>query len=135
VSSNLDDLHPLFRLVAQGIIHDTNEKIAPSIIRPAVTFRSMTDQAAAKAAGLSKVSLGWHQMGLALDVAVITPDGMYVADGSDPRYTTFGTAAMVRGCVWGGSWNEPDYDHCEFHPNFTLTQYLAWLDSHKVVTA
>lgn len=135
-SNRLEDLHPLFQPIAQAIIADCEMTIGKGLIRPAVTFRSMADQAAAKAAGLSKVNLGWHQMGLAMDVAVLTPEGAYVKDGEDGRYRTFGMVAVKHGCVWGGNWtNFKDYPHCEWHPNFTLTQYLAWLGAHAVATA
>lgn len=134
-SNRLEDLHPLFRLIAQRIIDQTNDQIAPSTIRPAVTFRTMSDQATAKAAGLSKVNLGWHQFGLALDVAVISESGAYITNGEDPRYRVFGDVAKANGCVWGGDWTKPDWDHCELHQGFTLAQLQAWLDSHRIATA
>lgn len=135
MSSNLTDLHPLFLPIAQAILNDTNQRIGTSSVRPAVTFRTVADQAQAKANGLSRVSLGWHQFGLAMDVAVITEAGVYVADGTDDRYKVFGDCVRKNGCIWGGDWNHPDWDHCEWHPSFTLTQYLNWLDAHKVATA
>lgn len=138
MSSSLADLHPIFRPVASRILAEAGERIAESsegIIRPAVTFRTVSEQATAKAAGLSQVNLGWHQMGLALDVAIITKEGSYVKDGTDPRYAVFGEVARKHDCIWGGDWNHPDWDHCEFHPGFTLAQYIAWLDEHRVVTA
>lgn len=135
MSGSIADLHPLFQPIAMKILDECEWTVGKGLIRPAVTFRSMADQAAAKAAKLSQVSLGWHQFGLAMDVAVLTPEGKYVTDGEDGRYTTFGMVAMKHGCIWGGSWTKSDPDHCEWHPNFSLSQYLAWLDSHKVATA
>lgn len=139
MSSLLQDLHPIFQPVARAILEDCAallmDKHPGSTIKPAVTFRSMSDQAAAKAAGLSQVNLGWHQMGLALDVAILGPQGQYVTDGEDERYALFGRAALQHDCIWGGHWTHPDWDHAEFHPGFTLAQYLAWLDEHKVATA
>lgn len=138
MSSNLADLHPIFRPIASAILAEAGERIADvsdGLIRPAVTFRTVSDQATAKAAGLSQINLGWHQFGLALDVAIITKEGSYVKDGTDLRYAIFGEVAMKQGCIWGGSWTHPDWDHAEFHPGFTLAQYIAWLEEHRVVTA
>jgi len=135
MSSNLADLHPLFQPIARAILAESEDVLGHGLIRPAVTFRSVADQVLAKNAGLSQVNLGWHQFGLAMDVAVITPEGAYVKDGEDGRYRTFGEIAVKHGCVWGGNWAHPDWDHCEWHPGFSLTMYLAWLDTHKVATA
>lgn len=139
-SRHLTDLNPLFQPIAAEILELAQNRVAAkfssSIVRPSVTFRSVSDQAAAKSAGKSKVSLGWHQFGLALDVAVINAEGVYVSDGRDERYRIFGMAAMEHGAIWGGNWpNFPDPGHCEYHPNFTLAQYLAWLDDHRVALA
>lgn len=139
VSMSTDDLHPLFKPIADDILSQAQAKITPlypgSTIRPDVTLRSMADQAAALAAGLTTLKLGWHQFGFAMDVAVLAANGSYVKDGEDVRYALFGRVAMDNGCVWGGSWHNPDWDHCEYHPGFTLQQYLAWLTTVKTVTA
>lgn len=135
MSASIADLQPLFQPIAMRILDDCEVTLGKGLIRPAQTFRSMADQAAAKAAGKSQVSLGWHQFGLAMDVAILTPEGKYVTDGTDGRYTTFGMVAMKHGCVWGGSWTNPDYDHCEWHPGFKLADYVQWLDAHRIVTA
>lgn len=135
MSNNLADLHPLFLPIAQSILADACDRIGPSVAKAAVTFRTVSDQQLAKANGLSQVSLGWHQFGLAMDVAIITPEGSYVSNGEDDRYRIFGEIVTAHGCIWGGNWTHPDWDHAEWHPNFTLTQYLTWLDAHKVATA
>lgn len=139
-SRSLEDLHPVFQPIARDILELAQNRITAlspgSIIRPATTFRSIADQAAAKAAGRSRVSVGWHNFGLALDVAVITQDGAYVSKGEDERYRIFGTSALEHGCVWGGNWqNFPDPPHAEYHPGFSLAQYMSWLDSHRVTMA
>jgi hypothetical protein len=138
-SRRLEDLHPMFQPIAREILELAQNRITAkfpgSIVRPATTWRSMTDQAIALAAGKLKVRMGWHQVGLALDAAVITPEGLYVRDGKDERYTIFGLAAIEHGCVWGGSWQRfPDPPHAEYHPGFSFDQYLAWLKEHPVVT-
>jgi len=139
MSNRLEDLHPLFQPIAKAILQETqaefDEHYPGSTIRAADTFRLMTAQAAAVAAGLSRVAIGWHQFGLAVDGSVITREGAYVKDGADPRYRLFGLAAIRHGCIWGGTWTHPDWDHIEWHPGFTLQQYTSWLDAHKVGAA
>lgn len=136
MSSKIEDLHPLFRPVAASILAETQKRVGDSTVRFANTFRSLADQATALAAGKSKVSLGWHQFGLAFDVAIISPEGVYIADGQDERYTMFGQEAVKAGCVWGGNWHGfPDPAHAEFHPGFALSHYIAWLGEHKVAVA
>jgi len=145
-SNKTSDLNPLFLPIALDILLESQAKITKvspgSIIRASTTLRSMADQAMKRAAGLSSVRLGWHQVGLAMDVAVITPAGAYVRKGDDPRYSIFGEVAKSHGCIWGGDWKVhpdgtggPDYDHCEWHPGFTLQHYLAWLNLTRVVSA
>lgn len=139
MSSLLQDLHPIFQPIARGILDQVQERLggtAPggSTIRAAVTFRSMSDQAAAKAAGLSQVNLGWHQFGFAFDVAIIGPNGDYIADGQDARYKMFGEVAQAAGCIWGGSWAHPDWDHCQLAISMTPLEYAAWLDAHRIAT-
>lgn len=131
MSNLIEDLHPCFQPIALAILSETQRELEGiGTIHPAVTFRSLSEQAAAKAAGLSQVSIGWHQVGLALDVAIVTPGGSYVSDGADPRYGIFGRIALAHDCIWGGSWVHQDYDHAEWHPGFTLQQYLSWLTQH-----
>jgi len=127
------DLHPAFRPITLAILAESQAeltRVGGGTVRASVTGRSLSEQAAAKAAGLSQVNVGWHQYGLAVDVAVITPGGSYVADGKDPRYATVGAIAKQHGCIWGGDWHHPDWDHFEWHPGFTLGQYQAWLAVH-----
>lgn len=131
-SNRIADLHPSFQSIAVAILEQTTEAIRPSLIRPAVTFRSMADQAAVKASGLSKVSLGWHQFGLAMDVAVISETGAYITNGQDERYKKFGAIAKSFGCVWGGDWHDPDWDHCQMDLMMTALQYATWLEAHRV---
>jgi hypothetical protein len=136
MSRDREDLHPLFRPVFDAVLEESRKRLGDSTLRVAETFRSPADQAAAKAAGKSRVTIGWHQFGLAFDVAIISPEGAYVTDGNDPRYALVGQVAVEHGCVWGGNWiSFKDAAHVEWHPGFTLGQYMAWLDTHRVVTA
>jgi hypothetical protein len=138
VSNLLEDLDPAFRPVVSLILADAGEQIRDefpgSTIRPAVTFRSLSEQAEARRIGASKLSVGMHNFGRALDVAVIDEKGDYVTDGKDRRYTIFGLWAKAHGAVWGGDWThqEPDFDHCEQEMNGNAAELAAWLDGHKV---
>lgn len=135
-SNRIEDLNPIFRPIAQAILDETNERIKDGSARAIQTIRSMPDQAIAVANKKSKVKLGWHQFGLALDIGIFTETGVYVTDGDDPRYAIYGAVAKEHGCIWGGDWqNFPDPAHCEFHPKFTLPEYLVWLDINRLVTA
>lgn len=145
MSNRYEDLNPFFEPVARLIVAEAQARIsegfAGSIIRPAVTFRTVIAQAQARAAGKSDLSLGMHNFGLAIDVAVIGPNGDYIIDGQDRRYTLFGQVATEHGCIWGGTWvnrasgKPPDYDHCEARISGTVLQYVAWLDSHRLGNA
>jgi hypothetical protein len=145
MSNRFEDLDPAFEPIARQIILDAQERITEqfpgSVIRPAVTFRSLSGQAEARAAGKSDLTIGMHNFGRAMDVAVIGPNGDYILDGRDRRYTIFGQVATEHGCIWGGIWTNrpsgkpPDYDHCEVRMVGTPLQLGAWLDAHHVVTA
>lgn len=127
------DLNPLFRPTADLVIAESTAAIRPGgHIAPASTFRLLAEQEALQASKLSKVKLGWHNFGLALDVAVIDADGKYIRDGADSRYAVFGRIAKSHGCIWGGDWGDPDFDHIEFHPDFTLEEYRDWLAAHQL---
>lgn len=134
MSASLDDLHPAWQPVARAIVAATNAAYTDgSTLRPGDTFRTVSEQATKVAAGLSKVRLGWHQFGMAFDGCVFGPDGVYITNGADERYATFGRIAEQHGCIWGGAWHSfPDPSHVEWHPGFTLGQYLGWIDSHRV---
>ncbi len=93
------------------------------------TFRSIV--AAELAAGSSKVAIGWHNYGLALDILIIDAAGSVVKDGDDYRYRRYGNMAKKQGCAWGGDFHSlHDGDHIEYHPGFTMAQYQAWLLTH-----
>src|SRR5689334_17659272 len=102
MSARFEDLDPIFEPIARQIILDAQERIteefAGSAIRPAVTFRSLSAQLEAKAAGKSDLTIGMHNFGRAMDVAVIGANGDYILDGADRRYAIFGQVAKEHGC-------------------------------------
>jgi hypothetical protein len=128
-SSSMADLDPAFLPAAQQFLDQCNASIAPSTVRQTVTWRSAADQNAAKAEGLSKAGAGQSPHNCtapdgtpaarALDFAVFGPDGTYITDGTDSRYSACGAIAEGLGLTWGGVWNlaedgsGPDYDHVE----------------------
>jgi hypothetical protein len=98
--------------------------------RITVTGRTEGEQAAAVAAGLSNVKLGWHQFGCAWDYGIFRKDsGQYITDGSFPAYAVCGQASVPLGCHYpiylGPNQTKPDVDHVEYHPGFTLQQMVA----------
>jgi hypothetical protein len=101
------------RLLAEGIEHHISE-----------TLRTSERQAEMLAKGLSRVKVGWHQFGYALDFSLFR-DGVYLTRGDDPLYTQVGKIAEDIGWKWGGRWQHPDYDHIEFWPKgLSLKEFL-----------
>lgn len=129
---SLADLHPLFQPVAALILRETSAIIAPSTIRASVTFRTIEQQGDAKATGVTNLSIGYHNFGLAMDAAVITPGGVYVTNGEDWRYRVFGMVAKLHGCVWGGDWIKKDWDHVEYCNGLTVAQFMVWANAHSL---
>lgn len=96
------------------------------------TRRDRTRQKMLRKQGASKVNIGWHQFGLAADLGIFA-DGVYQVDDRLGRYLKLGFVAMAFGCRWGGNWDmdkhigeggENDLGHVEYHPGFTLSQYI-----------
>jgi hypothetical protein len=133
VDRNLNDLDSKFRPLAAKIMVAGNAAIAPSKAAIIVTWRSDTDQKAAKAKGLSKAGpgdsphncclVGGIPAARAFDFAVFDEDGKYVTDGTDARYATVGRIALSVGLTWGGMWR-PETDDCE--PDFDHIEMPAW---------
>src|SRR6267378_7384585 len=112
--------------------------------RLTVGGRSDQHQAAAFAAGLSKVKRGFHQYGLAADFALIDTkqtseksDDVLIVDGSHPAYAACGNIAVSFGCRYPIYLEpgKPDADHVEYHPNFTFDQLVAADASGKALFA
>jgi hypothetical protein len=126
----ISSLHPAFQPIARRIL-DIGQKQMPKGSKLIFTdgMRTVAEQAAALASGKSKVSIGWHNYGLGLDFGIIDETGAYVTNGRDARYTAVGyiCKSSIVGLIWGGDWADPDYDHFEWHPGFTMAIYQAWL--------
>jgi hypothetical protein len=135
----LATLRPQFRVRMVAIVSIWNDLLLPVQFpglwaRLTVGGRSDQDQAAAFAAGLSKVTRGFHQYGLAADFALIdtkqtpqTSDDVFIVDGSHPAYAACGNIAGSFGCHYPIYLEpgKPDADHVEYHPGFTLSQIIA----------
>lgn len=133
MSRLLIDLHPLFQPVAELILGETQAKLGSSTVRPLSTFRTLAEQAAAKAGGASKLSLGFHNFGLAMDIGIITPEGAYITNGADSRYKIYGEIAKAHGCTWGGDWiGFPDPAHCQMDGGLMIGEFIAWMRTHQI---
>lgn len=130
---SLSDLDPAFQPVAQQFLDACNAAIAPSSVRPIVTWRDAADQNAAEECGLSKAGAGesphncvdanGNPAARALDFGVFAPDGTYVTRGEDDRYAQCGTIAVGLGLVYGGNWT-PETDGCD--PDADHVEIAAW---------
>ena len=81
------------------------------------TRRDRARQADLLAHDASRVKVGYHNFGLALDWAVFDPKGLYLGDDSTGVYTAGGLIAEALGCEWGGRWiSLKDYGHLQYRP-------------------
>lgn len=97
-----------------------------------VTWRSAADQNTAQTNHLSNARAGQsphncctpdgEPASKAFDFGVFDC-GIYIKDGTDPRYKQAGEIGKSLGLVWGGDWTkekdgcDPDWDHLEW-PNW-----------------
>lgn len=124
MSRSLDDLHPQFRPLAFELLARLTEASIPVLI--VSTGRTEAEQAAAVAAGASKVAHSKHQDGYAIDVC---PYELYQLHGpdklqwntSDPVWLHIGSIAEGLGLRWGGRFHPLnsvgigwDPGHCEW---------------------
>jgi hypothetical protein len=120
IESLRSEFQPIVRRWLHAVVDDLDMKV-----RVLETLRSPERQAEVRAAGKSQLRVGWHNVGLALDFAAFDDDGVYLKDDASGLYTRCGLVAEWMGCVWGGRWETlRDYGHIEFHPGFTLQQFL-----------
>lgn len=120
--ANLLDLCLELQPLADQFLTQVNAAIAPSTCKISTTWRDPVAQQAAYDAGLSKAKTGQspHECTLdgepsskAFDWSIFSPEGAYVTNGQDERYTTAGHIAEGLGLVWGGTFSTPDWDHAE----------------------
>ena len=91
------------------------------------TIRDPSRQKQLMEDGRSDVKIGWHQVGLAWDFLCFDEWGGIIHDGEHPDYSKCGLIAQALGCKWPiyiGR-NRKDAGHIEYHPGFTLQQFLA----------
>ena len=128
---DIDSLRPEAQKQARTWLHVVRQdlQIDARIIE---TLRTEERQAEVAAAKASKSLVGWHNVGLAWDFACFQ-DGVYQKDDKFGLYKRCGMVGMALGCRWGGNWDqdttfmeagENDLDHLEYHPGFTLQQFL-----------
>src|SRR5437899_1999096 len=128
MGTTISDMRPEAQSIATTWLHIVRDDLHIDA-RVLETLRSEQRQKDLQASGASLVKFGWHQVGLALVWACFR-DGQYITDGNDRLYEQCGQVAEALGCVWGGRWGRlKDSGHWEYHPGFTLAQFL---DGHKI---
>lgn len=139
---SIDQLRPQARARCVAWLAACNDLILPVAfpgyhVHVTDTLRTADEQAKAQAAGLSDVSVGWHNFGLAWDFAVMDDKGVYVTDGSHPAYVACGTVGAALGCRYPIilKSGRPDADHIEYHPGVTLQQMIAADEAARNLTA
>lgn len=126
IDTSLDSLDSKFRQIVQAWSEIVTAYLLPVRFpgykfRLMETFRSKERQADLEAGGKSKVKVGWHNYGLAVDFGLFGDMGVYITDGDHPAYLACGQVAEAFGCVWGGRWTGfKDSGHIEWHPGKTL---------------
>lgn len=127
MSAGVDKRIESLRFEAQPICHlwlDICKSKLLIDVRVIETLRPEDRQKELAATGKSLVPFGWHNVGLAWDFAVFR-DGKYLTDDASGLYTKCGLIGEALDCVWGGRWQRlKDYGHLEWHPGFTLQQFL-----------
>lgn len=126
IIKDISALHAAFQPIANLLLHICCDDLKMRL-KVTETRRSEERQRALKLAGASQVEYGWHQAGLALDVAIFDEAGRYLTSDAGGEYTKYGYVAQALGGVWGGNWKMRDYGHVEWHDGFTLAQLRAAL--------
>lgn len=140
IDNSFESLNPRFQPIARAIIEVFAERVIPLRfpnfkVKVLETLRTAERQADVLAAGASKLKTGWHNYGLAMDVAIFDDHGVYITDGNHQAYAAIGSIASALGCIWGGSWQSfKDSGHVEWHPNVTLAQFESFLAAGKAAT-
>lgn len=119
--ANIQDLCPdLLTLYREWLMRCNAAGLA---VKVAVTWRSPSEQNAAKAAGLSNAAANesphnclnpdGEPASKAFDFACFGENGEYITDGADDRYMQAGEIAEDLGLEWAGRWPKPDFDHIQ----------------------
>jgi len=132
-TARIDRLQPALAARASAGIAALNDLFLPIefpgfVVHVSDTLRTADEQAKAHAAGLSDLTLGWHNLGLAFDFEVLNEKGVYVTDGAHPVYAFCGSVWALLGCRYGIVLRsgQIDHDHVEWRPgNVTLAVYVA----------
>lgn len=119
--SRIASLNPEFRPVAEEWLRKVHELgVRVTVLE---TLRSPERQAELLAKKATRVKVGWHNFGRALDFAAFDDNGVYQVDDKSGLYTKCGVIAETLGCRWGGRWEKfLDYGHIEYAPGLTLDQ-------------
>jgi len=127
MEKRIEALRLEFQLIAREIHRKANEE-AHLDMRIVETFRTVERQAALQKSSSSDVILGYHQFGLAFDFACFT-NGRLITRGDAPEYARVGAIAKTFGCKWPIRLRSGALDagHVEYHPGFTLQQFLTVL--------
>ncbi|ULO08152.1 M15 family metallopeptidase [Paenibacillus sp. 19GGS1-52] len=138
---HLLNLHPVVLIAATLLIERCYKRGVPILITQGL--RTMTDQDALYAQGRTKTGsivtnarggYSYHNYGLAIDFALLLPDGKSVSwdmcrDGNGDLYADW--QEVVRegkavGLEWGGDWTRfKDYSHFQLTFGLTITQLRA----------
>lgn len=107
MSRRLDDLDPAFFPLACQLLARCVEARIPIIIT--CTGRTDAEQAAAVAAGRSRVKRSLHQDGRAIDLCLVDPYGKpWWPAPIDWRWQTIGRFGEALGLRWGGRFGESE---------------------------
>lgn len=140
-TSHLLDLHPVVLIAATLLIQRCYTRGVPILITQGL--RTVTDQDALYVQGRTKAGsivtnarggYSYHNYGLAIDFALLLPDGKSVSwdmcrDGNGDLYADW--QEVVRegkalGLEWGGDWTRfKDYSHFQLTFGLTITQLRA----------
>lgn len=126
IDTSVNSLRPVFRNLVVTWLHIVRDDLGLNV-RIMETLRSKERQETVLASGASKVSFGFHNLGLAFDFACFETNGVYITNGDDRRYEQCGQVGEALGFVWGGRWHGfKDSGHLEMHiGGKTLAQICA----------
>lgn len=106
----LDKVHPsLVATVLLAAESWAREESGKSVFRVTCGYRTPAEQIRVYEAGQSKTRAGFHPLGLAVDLALLTPDreaAIWDFDRYRPLDMHMRAAAAQVGCklLWGGNW-------------------------------